>query len=41
MTRSIGPAKGAVVGLNRTATRATGGMIWVSIRSHLLAIGGS
>jgi hypothetical protein len=29
------------VGLNRTATRATGGVIWVSIPSHLPAIGGS
>jgi hypothetical protein len=41
MTRTIRPAKGAVAGLNRTATRATGGIIWVSIPNQLPAIGGS
>ena len=29
MTRTIIPAKDAVAGLNRTATPATGGIIWV------------
>ena len=41
MAWSIRPAKGAVAGLNNTATRATGGLICVSIPSHLLAIGAS